>query len=229
MNDLPQKIMEGLETKTKFTIPILGGIPIPDSVFVTWLIMAVLILFSLIFVRNLKLKPKGGIQIYLEMGIGTLNNFLKGIMGNHAKVFLPYLGTIIVYLFLANAIGIFGLTPPTKDLNVTAAMAIMSAALIIIANIRYHGVGGWIKSYAKPVAVVTPINLMEIVIRPLSLCMRLFGNVLGAFVIMELIKAVIPVGVPVVFSFYFDLFDGAIQAFVFVFLTSLFVGEAVEG
>ena len=64
--------------------------------------------------------------------------------------------------------------------------------------------------------------------RPLSLCMRLFGNVLGAFVIMELIKIVVPVFLPAVFSLYFDLFDGLLQAYVFVFLTSMYISEAIE-
>lgn len=73
-----------------------------------------------------------------------------------------------------------------------------------------------------------PINILELFIKPLSICMRLFGNVLGAFVVMELIKLVVPVGIPVVFSFYFDVFDGLIQAYVFVFLTSLFMAEAME-
>ncbi|MEF2778225.1 MAG: F0F1 ATP synthase subunit A, partial [Faecalibacterium prausnitzii] len=66
-------------------------------------------------------------------------------------------------------------------------------------------------------------------IRPTSLCMRLFGNVLGAFVIMELIQLVGPVFVPAIFSLYFDLFDGLIQTYVFVFLTSLFMKESIGG
>ena len=76
---------------------------------------------------------------------------------------------------------------------------------------------------------MTPMNILEIAIRPTSLCMRLFGNVLGAFVIMELIKQVVPVFVPAVFSLYFDLFDGLIQTYVFVFLTSLFMKESIGG
>ena len=87
---------------------------------------------------------------------------------------------------------------------------------------------GWAKSFAKPVAVIAPLNVLEIIIRPFSLCLRLFGNVLGAFVIMELIKEVVPMVVPVAFSLYFDIFDGFIQAYVFVFLTSLYIGEAIE-
>ena len=76
--------------------------------------------------------------------------------------------------------------------------------------------------------IVTPINILELFIRPLSLCMRLFGNILGAVVVMALIKYLLPVLVPLPFSFYFDIFDGIIQAYVFVFLTSLYIKEAIE-
>ena len=77
--------------------------------------------------------------------------------------------------------------------------------------------------------VTKPIhNILEVFIKPLSLCMRLFGNVLGAFVIMELLKLLVPVALPVPFSFYFDIFDGLIQAYVFVFLTSMYIKEAIE-
>ena len=87
---------------------------------------------------------------------------------------------------------------------------------------------GWLKSFKEPVAVILPLNILEIFIRPVSLCMRLFGNVLGSFVIMELIKIILPVFLPIPFSFYFDIFDGLIQTYVFVFLTSLFMKEAIE-
>ena len=72
------------------------------------------------------------------------------------------------------------------------------------------------------------INVLELFIRPLSLCMRLFGNVLGAVVVMALIKYLLPLVVPLPFSGYFDIFDGVIQAYVFVFLTSLYIKEAIE-
>ena len=118
--------------------------------------------------------------------------------------------------------------PPTKDLNIPAALAVMSIILVEVAGIRAFGLGGWMKRFAKPMPILTPINILEIFIRPLSLCMRLFGNVLGAFVIMELVTLVVPVGVPAILSLYFDVFDGLIQAYVFVFLTSLYIAEAVE-
>ena len=95
-------------------------------------------------------------------------------------------------------------------------------------NAQAKGTKRWLKSFAEPMPVILPINILEIFIKPLSLCMRLFGNVLGSFVIMELLKMVVPAIVPAVFSCYFDIFDGLIQAYVFVFLTGLFIKEATE-
>ena len=86
----------------------------------------------------------------------------------------------------------------------------------------------WVKHFAKPVPVVAPIMILEIFIRPLSLCMRLFGNMLAGFVIMELLKAFVPLIIPLPMNFYFDIFDGLIQAYVFVFLTALFMTEEQE-
>ena len=154
--------------------------------------------------------------------------FTISMLGENAKEYSTYISTILLYIGLANIIGIFGMKPPTKDMNVTIALALMSIILIEISGIRAKGMKGWIKSFSQPVAVVTPINILEVFTRPLSLCMRLFGNVIGAFVIMEMIKMVVPVFIPTVFSLYFDFFDGFIQAYVFVFLTSLFIAEATE-
>ena len=76
--------------------------------------------------------------------------------------------------------------------------------------------------------MITPMNILELAIRPVSLCMRLFGNVLGAYIVMELIIYCVPAVVPLVASAYFDIFDGILQAYVFCFLTSLFIQESIE-
>ena len=190
--------------------------------------MAVLVLLSIILVRNLKVENPGKKQLVLETIITTFNNLFKGVIGEAGMKYVPYLITVILYIGMANIMGVFGFKPPTKDLNVTASLAIMSIILVQVAGIRGKGTKGWVKSFAEPVAIVAPLNVLELVIKPLSLCMRLFGNVLGAFVIMKLIEYVLPVGLPVIFSAYFDLFDGLIQAYVFVFLTSLYIKEAIE-
>ena len=220
--------MEELNCETAFTIPVFGGIEIGESVAVTWIIMAVLVLVSILVTRNLKVENPGKGQLLLETAVTGLQNMVSGMTGEEGKRYVPYHMTVLLYIGMANIIGLFGFKPPTKDLTVTVALAVMSIVLIEYAGIHAKGTKGWVKSFAQPVAIMTPFNILELVIRPLSLCMRLFGNVLGAFVIMELIKQVVPAVVPVVFSLYFDIFDGLIQAYVFVFLTSLFIKEAVE-
>ena len=150
------------------------------------------------------------------------------MIGPEGKAYVPYLTTVLLYIGVSNIIGLFGFKSPTKDLNVTIALAVMSIVLVEAAGIYHLGVKKWLHKFVEPIAIVTPINILEVFTRPLSLCMRLFGNVLGAFVIMELIKMVVPVVLPAVFSLYFDLFDGLLQAYVFVFLTSLYIREEIE-
>ncbi|HIZ42305.1 MAG TPA: F0F1 ATP synthase subunit A [Candidatus Gemmiger excrementigallinarum] len=228
MEGFKEALVDALANETAFIIPVLGGIPISSAVLVTWIIMAFWIIFTLLATRNLKVTNPGKLQIVLESGVEFLNGFVKETIGPHWRPFAPYLGSVALYIGLANIISIFGLTPPTKDVSVTAALAVMSLVLIYGAQFRYNGLRGGMKRFADPMPVLLPINLMEIAIRPLALCMRLFGNVLGAFIIMEIIKYLVPAVVPAVFCIYFDLFDGLIQTIVFVFLTALFAGEGIK-
>lgn len=215
--------------KTAFTIPIGNGIAVSESVTVTWVIMAVLLVLSVWLTRDLRVEGEiSKRQLLLESGISFLRDFFDGILGPEGRRYIPYLMSVAIYIGISNVIGIFGFTPPTKDLNVTAALAVLSLFLIEYAGFHKRGLGGFLKSFAEPVPVILPINIMEIFIRPVSLCMRLFGNVLGSFVVMELIKLLCPILAPVPFSFYFDLFDGLIQAYVFVFLTALFIKESLD-
>ena len=181
-----------------------------------------------LLVRNLKVENPGRKQIVLETAVQGLYNFFKGTIGEHGTAYIPYLMSVVLYIGIANLIGLIGFKPPTKDMNVTVALAVMSIVLIEVAGVRQKGTKGWLKSFAEPMPIVLPINVLEVFIKPLSLCMRLFGNVLGSFVIMELLKIVVPAFLPAVFSCYFDIFDGLIQAYVFVFLTSLFIKEATD-
>lgn len=228
MNELTAALKEELNVDTAFTLPIFGGIDIPESIAVSWGIMAFLVIVSILLTRNLKVNHISKRQAILETAVVTMDNFFKDLLGEAGKQYVPYLITVALYIACSNLIGIIGLKPPTKDLNVTAALAIMSIVLIEYSGIHAKGGKRFVHSLAEPIALMTPMNILEIAIRPTSLCMRLFGNVLGAFVIMELIKLVVPVFVPAIFSLYFDLFDGLIQTYVFVFLTSLFMKETME-
>ena len=227
MEGIRDKLVEELNNRTAFTIPVFGGIPVGESVVITWGIMAFLVVLSISLTRNLNKVP-GKRQLVAELYVGFMNNFAKKYMGEHWKSFAPYFGTIGLYLGVANMVGMFGITPPTKDLNVTAGLALMSCGLIYGSSFRYKGLKGGLHKFLEPNPMLLPINVMEIIIRPLSLCMRLFGNVLGAFIIMELLKLAVPAILPMAMSLYFDVFDGIIQAVVFVFLTAMFTQETME-
>ncbi|MBQ6106325.1 MAG: F0F1 ATP synthase subunit A [Lachnospiraceae bacterium] len=229
MDQLSEIINEELEVKEVFRIPIFGGIPVSESVVVTWIIMAVLILCAFLLTRNMTLHNISKRQALAEWIVTKLSGLVEGMVGERGKAFVPYLCTVMLYVGIANISGIFGFKAPTKDLNVTAALALMSIVLVEAAGIYYLGVRKWLHKFTEPIAVVTPINILEVFTRPLSLCMRLFGNVVGAFVIMELIKTITRnILLPAVFCLYFDLFDGLLQAYVFVFLTSLYIREEIE-
>jgi F-type H+-transporting ATPase subunit a len=226
--DIAEYLVEELECETVFTIPIFGGIDVAESTVVTWMIMAVLIIFAFIMTRNLKIDHISKRQAVVELVVTKLTGICEGMVGEEGKRYVPYLTTVLIYIGVANIVGLVGLKSPTKDLSVTVALAVMSIVLVEFAGIYQNGLKKRLHKFTEPVWVVTPLNVLELVTKPLSLCMRLFGNVLGAFVIMELLKKVVPIFVPAVFCLYFDIFDGLLQAYVFVFLTSIYIKEAVE-
>ena len=225
MGNLSEILAEEMSCETVFTIPILGGLSFDESCVVTWIIMGVIVLISLILTRGLRVSGISKRQALVEFIVTKLDDLALGFLGHEGKQYAPYLITVLIYIGFANIIGVFGFKPPTKSLNVTASLAIMTIVVVQIAGIRAKGVKGWLKSFT---GITGAVSILDLFTRPLSLCMRLFGNVLGAFVIMKILEAVIPVILPAVFSLYFDFFDGLLQAYVFVFLTGMYIKEAVE-
>ncbi len=228
--DLKEELLDQLEIQEVFTIPH-TDISVDETTVVSWIIMAALTILAIILTRNLKVQGEiGKRQQILEICMDKMMNFFRGIMGEKGEKYMPWLMSTAIFIGASNMIGILGFKPPTKSMQVTAAMAITSIVLVEVAGIKEKGLRGHLKAFSKPVAIVTPINILEIIIKPLSLCMRLFGNVIGAFIIMELLKSIIffKIGVSLAFSFYFDLFDGFLQAYIFVFLTAMYIQEAVE-
>jgi F-type H+-transporting ATPase subunit a len=235
--------MEALKINTVFTLTLFNyQIPITETVIVSWAVMIILITAAILLTRRLKQIPEGP-QAILETAVEFLNNFSKNQFGSFSKYLAPYMGTLFLFLLTASMIGVlspvgvkafgyefsppFYIRPPTKDINVTASLAAVSVLLTLVCGFASRGVRGWFKHLFHPVPLMLPFNLLEIGTRLLSLALRLFGNILGGFVMMNLISGIIPVAVPMVFSLYFDFFDALLQAAIFVFLTSLYLSEAV--
>lgn len=130
MGNLTESLMEELNCETVFTIPIFGGIGVSESVVVTWIIMAVMVLVAFILTRNLRIDHISKRQAVAETIVTKLTGMVEDMTGPEGKRYVPYLTTVLVYIGLANIIGLFGFKSPTKDLNVTAALAIMSIVLV---------------------------------------------------------------------------------------------------
>ena len=162
MDGLVESLMDELNCNVVFTIPLFGGIDVLESVVVTWIIMAVMMAGSLLLVHGLKVRQINNKQAALESGLSFIYDFFEGLLGKDGRDYIPYLITVVLYIGIANMIGLFGFKSPTKDLNVTVSLAVMSIVLVEAAGIRKKGVKGWVKSFAEPIAIIAPINVLEL-------------------------------------------------------------------
>lgn len=231
---LGEKLVEELGVNPLFSI---GPFVITESIVNTWILLLIVLIACIFLTRGFTVENPGKRQLAVEAFVTWIRNTTHSMLGDEAVGYAWFTTTMIFFIGIANVSALIEtavadnytfMKPPTKDLNVTIALAIMSIVMVEIAGIKRKGVGGWLKSFTKPIAIITPINILELFIKPLSLCMRLFGNIFGGFIIMELIKLLVPFVVPLPFSAFFEIFDALLQAYVFVFLSSIYISEAVE-
>lgn len=193
------------------------------------IVCALLLIFALVVrskLRDTEGKP-GALQNVAELIVEMLDNMVKGSMGKNAVRFRNYIGSLFLFLIIANLSGLLGLRPPTADYGVTFPLGLITFTLIQFNNIRYNKVNAFTDLF-KPLPFLFPINLIGEVAVPFSLSLRLFGNVLSGTVIMGLLYGLlykITWAWPGILHIYFDLFSGAIQAYVFCMLTMVFINE----
>ncbi len=208
----------------------LFGIPISQTTLTSWFIMAIIMIFVSLTVRNFKSVPTG-MQNLIETIVGAINDLVKQTMGEQRMAFAPYMGSLLIYIALANIVGLFGLRPPTADINTTLALALMTFFAIHFFGVKSKGVG-YFKGFLEPFPLLLPLNIIGELATPISLGFRLFGNVLGGMIIMTLLYnamgwyALLPI--PAVLHIYFDLFSGLLQSFIFTMLTMVFVSMAID-
>lgn len=217
-----------------------NGIYITETVVNTWIIMAVLVIGSILLTRNMKLVPEGK-QNVVEMIVDMLYGFVASTMGKDKLGFTPYMGTLMGFIMIANLWGLIGLRAPTADLNTTFALSLLTFFMIHFFGIKSKGFGGYVKStYLEPVAVLAPLNIISEIATPVSLAFRLFGNIVGGMIIMSLMYGALAsfssflpfpllmLAIPTPFHFYFDLFAGVLQSFIFTMLTMVFVSNSID-
>lgn len=205
-----------------------------ESLFTTFIIVVVLTVLSLYIYSKIKkadihAKPTGLLHL-VEIAVDGVNALTKQTMGEHNLGFAPYMLSLGAFLLLANLSGLLGFVPPTSDYNVTLALALITFGMIHFFSFKTKGFLGYLKQYAEPIPLLTPINILGELSNPISLSFRLFGNVLSGFLIMSLVyqglslisRFLIPV-VAWPLHGYFDVFSGMLQTFIFVMLSMTYI------
>lgn len=199
------------------------------------LIIVSVVLIALAVIVNRKVmrmndeETPGTLVNIFELAVEAADNMVKGTMGRHAVRFRNYIATVMLFALFCNISSLWGLRPPTADYGVTLAMGLITFFLIHINGIKAQGASHF-TSLFKPL-LLSPINIIGEIATPLSLSLRLFGNVLSGTVMMGLIYGLLspPVttGIPAILHVYFDLFSGCIQAYVFCMLTMVYITDKI--
>ncbi len=215
-------------------IPLFGILDITGEVIMMWVIILALSILSLVTTRRLKERP-GRFQNVVESGVEYLDQFFTGIIGRKkARKYFFFLGSLFVFIIVANYSGLIpgvGLTKyfkaPTASLSTTLGLGVVTFVFLQLASITAVGCKHYFKRFITPIVVMLPLLLLDEIIKPASLALRLFGNIFGEETVIEELYGLLPIGAPVIMMALSLLFC-AIQAVVFTMLVSIYLEEATE-
>lgn len=204
---------------------------ITDAIIVTWVaVIAMLIVLTFLIgkpSKDLKLTKGQAIVVSLtELVISTAMSF--GMNRKQAEEVTPMILTFGLVITACNSISYFHLPPPAKNIAFPIGCAITAIIYVIVMTFKFVGPKGFWITLTTPIVVMIPFKLLDYVVKPLSLALRLFGNVFAAFIFMEFLSISVPIILPGVAGLWFDIVDGLIQAIVFSYLTMSYIGENVE-
>lgn len=243
--------------KVLFTIPIdlpiLGELQISETIIVSWIVMLLITGLCIWLTHDLKVENISKRQAVAELLVEKANHFVIGNMGEKFRYLIPFVSALFVTSVVSNLISLIGLRSPTADLSTEAAWAVVVFIMITSQKIKTSGVGGYLKGFTTPIAVMTPFNILSELATPVSMACRHFGNILSGVVINALLYSalavassallglipgivgdvlsqipVLDVGIPAILSVYFDWFSGVMQAFIFCMLTVMYIANAAE-
>lgn len=229
-----------------FTIDLpLGGLPITESQVNSWAVVLSLFFFCLFLTRGLRTTNISKRQVVAEWIVEKIEGLVRGNMGEYFAGFAPFVAAVIGLSAMSSLQSLFGLYPATSDLNVVGGWALLVFILITYYKMK-AGPAVYLKSFADPVPFLAPLNLVGEIATPVSMALRHYGNVISGLVISVLISAALgglsemvfgwlpgilsgfPLfrfGIPAVFSIYFDIFSGCLQAYIFAMLTMLYISS----
>lgn len=218
----------------------IGGVNITQTMMNTWIIIIVLTIVALILrskINKFTDVPTTKLQNIVELIIETMENFTIQNIGEKYKYFGNWFFGVFCFILTSNYIGLLSFRSPTADLATTLALSLSTFTLIHFMGIKVNG-GAYFKGYIEPMPVLLPLNIIGEIATPISLSLRLFGNILGGTIIMGLINSALSQGpillqvvgfgaITPVLHAYFDVFAGFLQTFIFVILSMTFIKDKI--
>jgi F-type H+-transporting ATPase subunit a len=201
-----------------------------DAIAYTWLIIALLLLLSILATKALKAVP-GGLQNFMEVIIGGIENMIVETMGEHGRPFFPLIATLALFILVSNLIGLVpGFYPPTANINTTAACAVIVFITTHVVGVKEHGFK-YLKHFMGPIIWLAPMMFFIEVIghfsRVISLTLRLFGNMNGHELVLMIFFGLAPFLVPLPMMLM-GVLVSFIQAFVFMLLAMIYISGSME-
>jgi F-type H+-transporting ATPase subunit a len=213
------------------SVSFLGHLGIPAHVAYTWFLAVILIVCSLLATRRRALNPSG-FQNVMEVILEGINKLLMDTMGHEGKRFFPLIATLGLFILSSNLLGLIpGFESPTGNLNTTVSMAIAVFAMTHIVGVQIHGIK-YVKQFLGPVwwmaPLMLPIELISHLSRPVSLSIRLFGNIEGGHIVLLVLAMLVPLLVPLP-VIVLKIMISVIQTIVFMLLSMMYIAGAMEG
>ena len=207
----------------------LGAFSLNNTILYTWIVMVILTIGSWLVTRRLSTDVRiSRWQHILEVVVVGIRQQLREISRREPKGFLPFLGTLFLYIAVSNLLSIVpGFTPPTGSLSTTAALSICVFLAVPVYGIIEIGLMNYLKNYLKPTPLMLPFNIMGEVSRTLALAVRLFGNVMSGTMIGAILLAIAPLVFPVIMQLL-GLLTGLVQAYIFAILAAVYIGAGME-
>jgi F-type H+-transporting ATPase subunit a len=198
----------------------------------TWVIMIILAITSYLVTRGLKNIPEGWGQNFFEAAVEGIANFMDETMGHGGSRYISLIGTLVFSILFSNLIGLIpGFISPTANVNTNAAMAVVVFLAYHYIGINKHGIVKYIKSFTGPLwwlaPIIFPIEIITHLARPLTLTLRLFGNIKGEDIVLIILASIVPLFLPVPMMFL-AIFTSIIQTLVFTLLSMLYIAGALE-
>lgn len=218
---------------SRVIIPIFGVLDVTGEVIAMWILLAVITVLCLIVKHNLRERP-GKFQNVVETGVGYLDNFFSDVLGREkCRKYFCFLASLFVFIIFSNYSGLIpgvGLTDyvkaPTSSLSVTLGLGLCAFLFLQYAGLR-AGVKNYFRRFVSPMFFMLPLLLLDEIVKPVSLSLRLFGNVFGEETVTEQLYELLPIGAPVIMMALSLLFC-ALQAVVFTMLVSIYLEEVTE-